>query len=368
MNCWPATAALGDDSKMPAVAEQKFSLGQPVEIGRIGSALKALWAQADAEAMTRASLMNLAVYSEEPDSLPRNTQVIADVTQSHACRAIVIGSNPDAAENKVEAWINAHCHVGRTGAKQICSEQISLMLSGASVKLLPSILFAQLDSDLPLYLWWQGEMPETIDPQLWRWVDRLIYDSQSWHDIGTQIALVETAQRETDQRMVPCDLNWTRIVPFRNAFAQFFDHPASQHHFSEISEVEIGFADGFCSTALLFAGWIAAQLKWSEPVRVDDELMFNDPNDQRVKVLLREKSGTSLTDVRVLSGKVEFSIARASCGDLIEVGRGKPGRVVRRQLLPALAENSVSLLSEELMRGGPHRVYARAVEAVRPLL
>ena len=353
---------------MPAAAEQKFSLGQPVEIGKIGSALKTLWAQVDEEAMTRASLMNLAVYSEEPDSLPRNTQVIADVTQSHACRAIVIGSNPDAAENKVEAWINAHCHVGRTGAKQICSEQISLLLSGASVKLLPSILFAQLDSDLPLYLWWQGELPATIDPQLWRWIDRLIYDSQSWRNVTTQIALVEAAQGETDQRMVPCDLNWTRIVPFRNAFAQFFDHPSSQHHFSEISEVEIGFAEGYRSTALLFIGWIAGQLKWNEPSRANDDLTFDDSNGHRVKVLLRQKKGTSLTDVRVLSGKVEFSIARASCGDLIEVGRGMPGRVVRRQLLPALAENPVSLLSEELIRGGPHRVYARAVEAVCQLL
>ena len=42
---------------------------------------------------------------------------------------------------------------------------------------------------------------------------------------------VETAQAEAKQRIVLCDLNWTRLVQFRLAIAQFFDHPASHHRF-----------------------------------------------------------------------------------------------------------------------------------------
>jgi hypothetical protein len=34
---------------------------------------------------------------------------------------------------------------------------------------LTNTLFAHLDSDLPLYLWWQGEFPEPIDETLWAW-------------------------------------------------------------------------------------------------------------------------------------------------------------------------------------------------------
>ena len=62
---------------MPAVAET-FSLGAPVEIGRIEKELKKLWADSEAM-MTRASLINLAVYSEAPGSLEKNTQVIAKI-------------------------------------------------------------------------------------------------------------------------------------------------------------------------------------------------------------------------------------------------------------------------------------------------
>ena len=73
-------------------------------------------------------------------------------------------------------------------------------------RLLPNIVFAQLDSDLPLYLWWQGEFHDPMDPQLWAWVDRVIYDSQSWSDFDAQMQLVETAQEEARQRIVLCDL------------------------------------------------------------------------------------------------------------------------------------------------------------------
>src|SRR5437016_9462746 len=80
--------------------------------------------------MTRASLINFAVYSEKPDSLEKNTQLIARIAENHACRALVIGANRNSKENRVEAWVNAHCHVSRAGNKQICSEQLSFSLEG----------------------------------------------------------------------------------------------------------------------------------------------------------------------------------------------------------------------------------------------
>src|SRR5881397_3725340 len=140
---------------MPAIPEN-YSLGQSVDIGKIDKELKKLWHEREG-AMTRASLINLAVYSEKPGSLEKNTQLIARITETHACRALVIGANRNSKENRVEAWINAHCHVSRAGNKQICSEQLSFSLEGPCVKLLPSIVFSHLDSDLPLYLWWRAD-------------------------------------------------------------------------------------------------------------------------------------------------------------------------------------------------------------------
>src|SRR5947207_895596 len=127
-------------------------------------------------------LTKLAVYSEESGSLNSNTQLMAKITENHACRAIVIEADCRAKENSVDAWISAHCHVSHVGSKQVCSEQISFLLKGGCTTLLPNIVFSHLDSDLPFYLWWQEEFREPMDPQLWAWVDRVIYDSHGWKD------------------------------------------------------------------------------------------------------------------------------------------------------------------------------------------
>jgi glucose-6-phosphate dehydrogenase assembly protein OpcA len=343
--------------------EHSISPGLPVEIGKIDRELKRLWAEGGG-AKTRASLINLAVYSEAPGSLPENTKIISEITEDHACRAIVIGANPGAKENRVEAWINVHCHVTRAGSRQVCSEQLSFLLDGPSARLLPNIVFSQLDSDLPLYLWWQGEFSDVMDPQLWAWVDRVIYDSQTWKDFRAQMEQVETAQAEAKQRIVLCDLNWTRLLQIRLALAQFFDHPAAQTQCENIESVEIDFAPGFRSTALLLAGWLAAQLAWTEGNKTEeDALRFRATNDMGIAISLHETPGEPIGRCAVRCGDLEFKVAHTPKADLLDVTGG--GRCCR---MPAGHNDAVRLMGDELMRGGPHRVYLRAMNCVRNFL
>src|SRR5262245_15332398 len=352
---------------MPAVT-QTYSPGVPVAIGRIDQELKKLWQDSEG-AMTRASLVNLAVYSEEAGSLNKNTQLMASITENHACRAIVIEADCNAKENRVEAWISAHCHVSGATSQQVCSEQISFLLKGACVTLLPSIVFSHLDSDLPFYVWWQDELREPVHPQLWAWVDRLIYDSQRWQDFRAQMRLLESAEQEANQRIVLCDLNWTRLDSFRFALAQFFDHPASHHNLAKINKLRIDFAPGYRSTSVLFAGWLAAQLNWQgEKTDVPNKPLFVSSSGSKIDIELREHAGEPIGEVAVATPDVEFLVAHAKCGDLLEVSRGKPGEQRMANLMPAGKDDSVSLMSEELMRGGLHHVYLHAVNRMRDLL
>ena len=112
MICSPATDARGEGYKrvMPVAAET-YSLGTPVEIGKIEQELKRLWREGEG-AMTRASLMNLAVYSEQPGSLNNNTQLMAKITENHACRAIVT---------------EADCRSERALSREQCRKQTSLL-------------------------------------------------------------------------------------------------------------------------------------------------------------------------------------------------------------------------------------------------
>ena len=352
---------------MPAIPET-HSLGKQVAINDIGSELKKLWQEGEG-AMTRASLINLAIYSEKPGSLEKNTQLIAKITENHACRALVIGANRESEENRVEAWVNAHCHVTRAGAKQSCSEQISFSLQGPCVQWLPSIVFSHLDSDLPLYLWWQDEFPNEMDPQLWAWVDRLIFDSQDWKDFDKQMRMVETAEQEAKQRIVLCDLNWTRLDKLRYAIAQFFDHPASHHRFAKMESVNVDFAPGYKSTAILLVGWLAAQLKWkTNQQQMNGSCRFLDSNNRKIDIELREKAGAPIGEVVLKSGGVKFCISPAKCGDLLEVFRSGGQEAGVPQMMPAQSYDPVDLMTQELLRGGPHRIYLRAVNAVRGLL
>ena len=352
---------------MPVTAET-YSLGVPVEIGKIEQELKKLWQESEG-AMTRASLMNLAAYSEEPGSLNDNTQLMAKITEDHACRAIVIEADCRSPDNRVNAWISAHCHVSHTGKKQVCSEQISFLLKGGCTARLPSIILSNLDSDLPLYLWWQGELHEPIEAQLWEWVDRFIYDSHDWNNFSAQMRLVETAQREAKHRLVLCDLNWMRLDKFRFALAQFFDHPASHHRLAKISKLRICFAPSFRSTALLFVGWLAAQLAWRiDEAKSSGELGFSGVSAQRIGVELHERNGQPVHEVTLTSDDVEFGVTYAKCGDLLEVSRVQKNEKRTPQLMPAGDNDPVRLISDELIRGGPHHVYLNALNCVRDLL
>jgi glucose-6-phosphate dehydrogenase assembly protein OpcA len=352
---------------MPAAAETS-SLGAPVELGKIEQELKKLWQEGEG-AMTRASLMNLAVYSEQEGSLNHNTQLMAKITGNHACRAIVIEAVCRSEENRVDAWINAHCHVSSAGNKQVCSEQISFLLKGGCTTQLPSIVLSNLDSDLPLYLWWQEEFRELMDPQLWAWVDRVIYDSHGWSDFRSQTRLLELMQEEANQRIVLCDLNWTRLDNLRFALAQFFDHPASHHRLAKITKVRIDLAPGFRSTALLFVGWLGAQLNWHiDEMKSSGELRFTGASARHIDVELRERNGQAVQEVALTSGDVEFRVTYAHCGDLLEVSRIQNGEKRNPQLMPAGNNDPVGLISEELMRGGPHRVYLNALTCIGDLL
>ena len=340
-------------------AIETASLGASVELGEIERELKKLWQQ-NAQTATRASLVNLAVYSEEPDSLLRNTEIVSRITEESACRAIVICANRSAGENHIEAWINAHCHLAREGAKQICSEQLSFSLEGPCVRLLPSIVFSHLDSDLPFYLWWQGEFCDPMDSNLSAWVDRLIYDSQSWRDVAAQMRLLEKLHADAEERVILCDLNWTRIVSLRFALAQFFDHPTSHHHFGKIKHAEIDFAPNYRSTAVLLAGWIAAQLQW----RPKESLHFQTSSGESAEIVLQEKAGEPIGRCLLRSEGKEFRVVHPANADLLEVSSGAPGETNLHQFMPAGKNDPVALINEELTRGGPRRVYLRALQCV----
>ncbi len=224
-----------------------------MEIGTIGKELGKLWEESG-DTKTRASLINLAIYTENPDAVPWNTGLIAEIAGEHACRALLIFADPASEKPDARAWISAHCHLAGKGERQICSEQITFELDGEMVRSLPNIVFSHLDSDLPLYFWWQGEFREPLDQKLWSWIDRLIFDSADWQKPVEQLAIARKIATLNAQRTILCDLNWTRLLGTRFALAQLFDHSCANARMREIEKVTIT-TSRRSTGLLLLAGW-----------------------------------------------------------------------------------------------------------------
>ena len=115
--------------------------------------------------------------------------------------------------------------------------------------------------------------------------------------------------------------------------------------------------------------WFGAQLncRW-EKANDAKSLRFLDADGRKIDIALREQDGHPIGKVVLNSGGVEFAVSPAQCADLLEVSRRGRNEKPIPQMMPAQDNNPVSLLSQELLRGGPHRVYLRAVNCVREVL
>ena len=344
------------------------SPGLAVEVGDIDRQLGHLWEQSDA-GKVRASLVNLVIYSEAPDAIAANTPLLSEIAADHAFRALLVQAQPEAKKSAVRAWITAHCHLREAGKKEICSEQITFQLDGPAAGRLSSIVFSHLDTDLPLYLWWQGDLHPDPDPQLWRWVDRLIVDSNSWSDPAAQFRILREIQSLGRTRSALADLNWTRLFHLRYAVAQIFDLPAALERLDGIDRVEIIHAPGHRLTALQLLGWLASRLGWS----LD--------HDDRAPVFRRQDGGTVTFQLNVNQdakacvesidiglGDATASVRRKTSGDYYLGTFTAPHQASFAQMLPAERDKTSDILLSELSRISRHPLFWPAIRAIEPLL
>lgn len=341
-------------------------LGTPVEIGQIGKEIKKLW-DSTGSAMTRASLINFAVYCEGAVAAALNTELINEFTREHACRALLVIVEREAPEPRIHAWINAHCHLTKAGAKQICCEQISFLFEGNVGNVLPNIVFSNLDSDLPLVFWWQGEFPDPIDDQLWSWVDRLVFDSHQWERPAEQFGLLLASLETSQTRLALCDLNWTRSLHLRQALAQMFDHLENRSILNTLQTVAINYAPGFRSTALLLVGWFAAQLKLTLDRSSEDEMTLRNALGAESNFRLHVTEGRSISSCEMRSPAGSVRIVREGNGDFFRVAVHLADGHEFDHLLPAGNNQTINLLAEELALGGRHRVYIKALAVAKEL-
>ena len=326
-----------------------------VDVAGIERQLCELWQMAG-EQVTRASLFNLVAFTETEAARDHATEIISALTSRHPCRAIVLLAQPAEPVDELTASITAHCHLAGGGQKQVCCEQISIYASGKSVSHLATAVLPLLESDLPSVLWWNGNFLE--QPELFRRLgavsDRVLFDSSMWRSPREHLAKLSKMIAD-NPRTSFADLSWTRLSLWRRLAAEAFDEPHCGAALTRVRRVEVvhGRGPGAALRALLLGAWAAAQLGWSAA-------------EARERVRLKAREENDATAVGVLT----FTMA----GDDFEVsvrkshGERTASATVTMPDACGLPRNrafwptdDASLLSQELDRSTPHRVFERAL-------
>ncbi len=322
-------------------------LGLETPISRIDRALKQLW-EGD-EAKTRASLINLAIYTEDSSLLASDNDLLDHVAAEHACRALLILALPEAQPPRARAWIQALCRPYQ-GKQAVCSEQISFVLEGGDAAQVQNIVFAHLDSDLPLVVWWQSDLTQHFEERFYSRIDTLIIDSSRWSDPAKQFDALRAAMSAETADFDVRDLAWTRSHFMRTALASCFQDAAALQNLAKLQIIRITHLKSQRTAALLLAVWINQRLG----VTLKLELIEKD-------------SGPALQSL-VLEGEGVRGEVRRDCDSSFINVCASCGQHEHKDLLPADVDSDAELVSEQLSRFHGSTLYSSMLPFVRSML
>jgi glucose-6-phosphate dehydrogenase assembly protein OpcA len=209
----------------------------------------------------RIELQTIVALVSEPRLLERARRVMNAVTAVHPSRSIVAVWTDGA-----EATITADVALHRGAAGDACGDAIGIEAVGAAREWLPENVDRLALSDLPVCLWWVGDLPD-FDDLFDRMVvsaDQVIVNSGEM-DLRDLEKLASIAARSRG-RYALADLTWIRLRTLQELVARFFDDEAACARLRGLERVTLQFspreneADVASTQAGLFFGWIAHAL------------------------------------------------------------------------------------------------------------
>lgn len=324
---------------------------RPIDYSAIEKNLADLWRgeNGDENAVTRAALWNVIAHTSSAGDHTHASETLARASEAVPQRAIIIRADLKGA-SEISSWISANCH--RLGSdKQVCSEEIAIVAGGARVRHIPPLVSALLIPDMPVAVWWVGDLPneeqayvETLlDP-----ADRLIVDSSHFDRVEDLIWLHQIAERTFT---APADLNWVKLEDWRVVTAALFDAPAMRERLNGIRSLNVTAAGGTQGLfgdsieSLYYAAWMIAQTG-SEEIDSTFSLKAGDDNGAIMQVRMGFRDGFEV----VIARDVAKGIVTATVG-----GQTQTFHCVAR----VLGRTTEDLIVRQLKRPEADRVFVR---------
>lgn len=328
----------------------------PVDYSSIEKSLAELWRseKEGEQAVTRAALWNVVAHTQNSADHSMASETLSRASESVPQRAIVIKAEKEGPA-EIASWISANCHlIG--GEKQVCSEEVSIVASGGRVRDIPPLVNALLIPDMPVAVWWIGDLPNddhTYVERLLDPADRLIVDSTSFDSVSDLVWLREIGERTFT---TPADLNWIRLADWRTVTASIFDPPLMREKLQRIRRMRIGVTRGPDDRfgdwieALYYFAWINAQVHPGRIADIDYDINFEESTAHRgalSRVHIEFDDGTDA----MLQRDEERGVVTASCGSTLDLetvarllGRSTTEVIVRQLKRPDADQVFVNVL------------------------
>ena len=295
---------------MPCRRQSFRHSGLPVEIGRSSGELKKLWEQGG-EMMTRASLINLAVYSEAPDSLSRE----------HAdCRAHHGGSRLPRDRHRRRSR-GRRGSTSRPGSARIVTSAAraanrfarskSLFARAGFVRQPPAEHRLFASRFRPAASTFGGRAIFTI-----RWIRNSgagsiasFTTASNGRILTRKCGSSKEAHAEASQRIVFVRLELDPPRPPSARRSRNFSIRRQCRNCSPKSTGSRSDLRRFRSTAFLLVGWLAAQLGWMLVEAADESTIgFYDCAGETIRVSLEEKAGEPVSRCSLFCNEAEFRV------------------------------------------------------------
>ncbi len=355
------------------------------ELARLRRAVGAQ-AREQGHTVARAAVLNIVVYAEREIHARRAARSIGRLSLRHPSRAIVVWGDRD--HEGAGQSVELRCDVPSVGDHtQVCYEQILVRMRGGDDARVRSVVIPLLVPDLPVFLWWTDSPPVARHfDDLLGLADRLVVDSADFARPGVTLPrLARLVTGSARQRFSITDLNWTRLTPWRELVAQFFDAEGWRPFLDAMTGVRVGFGvdmdgrDIHPSQALLFVGWLASRLGWrpveslapSEAGGLLFRMSRADGAPLMVRVRPRFERGLDPGDTsgvrlqcRRGSELAEFVLKRAPDEHHVTATVVLDGSVRSLRVVPLPSRAVEDLMAEELAITGRDHVYEAALHAL----
>lgn len=394
----PKATAIESDGRTKTIERELSWQAPAIEANTIHKTLQRLWAELGEErreaigkpratvdgALMRTRTINLIAIADTTSEANRIKRIVTGLTEFFPSRTVILvrkASPPVQDGLAVTVAVEEH---PTTKQAPVRFETITVSAAANREVLLASVASPVLVPELPDFVWCpSADFAESdLLQELLAITDRLIVDTSLSKDPARALRFLTTLDAGPhDGELHLSDSAWTRLTPWRQMIAQFFDQAVTQPCLDEIEEVTITYAEpdaagrSGLTAGLLMAGWLCTRLGWRAPgeelVRSKDgwklTLRAGAKGKSREVVLTLKSAkgdvaGHCLGMVELVAGGDTpdvFRVERVS-DESVETTSELPSKVSRIVYLQNL--DDARLLSLELRVFGSDSIYHQALE------